>query len=110
MDHVDLSLMHNDTRPPFMLYDVAGAQIEHIRAQAAAGVPLFMLNKVTDFSIEKAAGLPDTRRDKVDQESIAGTNVPVPGSTFTNAVPAENLPASANTPIAPARAPAPGQQ
>jgi polygalacturonase len=110
MDHVDLSLMHNDTRPPFMLYDVAGAQIEHIRAQAAAGVPLFMLNKVTDLSIEKAAGLPDTRRDKVDQESIAGTNVPVPGSTFTNAVPAENLPASANTPIAPARAPAPGQQ
>jgi len=39
MDHVDLSLMKADPRPPILMYDVAGAQFEHITVQAAAGVP-----------------------------------------------------------------------
>jgi polygalacturonase len=109
MDHLDLSLTRSDSRPPLMLYDVAGAQFEHMRVQAAAGVPLFMLNKVTNFSTEKIAGLPDMRRDLVEQESISGTGVPVPGSTFSPAAPAGNLPATSNTPIAPARPAAPGR-
>jgi polygalacturonase len=109
MDHVDLSLMRNDTRPPLMLYDVAGAQFEHMRVQAASGVPVFRLSKVSNFSVEQFVGLPDTRRDGVDQESIAGTGVPIPGSTFTPAVPSETLPASSNTPITPARPPAQGR-
>jgi polygalacturonase len=99
MDHIDFSLMRNETRPPFMLYDVAGAQFERVRVQAAANTPVFMLNQVTDFSTERVEGVPDTRRDKVLQESIAGAGLPVPGSTYTPAAPAENVPASANTPI-----------
>ncbi len=99
MDHVDLSLMKNDTRPPIMIYEAAGAQFEHMRAQAAPNVPLFVLNQVTDFSTEKFFGLPDTRRDRVEKESINGTGVPAPGSTYVPATPAENVPPAANTPI-----------
>ena len=96
-----LSLMQNDTRPPFMLYDVEGAQFERVRVQAAAGVPLFLLNQVSDFSTERVEGVADLQRDRVDQESIAGSGIPAPGSTYKAAAPADNLPASANTPIAP---------
>jgi polygalacturonase len=99
MDHVDLSLMQADSRPPFLLYDVAGAQFEHVRVQAAPGVPVFRLNQVTDFSAGGVSGVADLHRDKVNQEDIAGSGVPVPGSTYTRAAPAENLPASSNTPI-----------
>jgi hypothetical protein len=101
MDHVDLSLMRNDPRPPVMMFHVAGAQFEHVRAQVAAGVPVFVLNKVSDFSLEKVTGVADMHRDTVDQESISAAAAPAPGSTYTPAAPAENLPASSNTPIAP---------
>jgi polygalacturonase len=103
MDHIDFSLMRNDTRPPFMLYDVAGAQFEHVKVQVAAGVSAFVLNQVTDFSTEKVDGIADTRRERVDQDSIAASGLPAPGSTYTPVAPAENVPASANSPIAPAR-------
>jgi hypothetical protein len=104
--HMDLSLMQNDSRPPIMMYDVADAQYEHISVQAAVGTPIFVLNKVSNFSVEKCAGMPDTHRDSVDSESIAGgKETPAPGSTYRPATPAENLPASSNTPIAPARPP-----
>ena len=103
--HMDLSLMQNDTRPPIMMYDVAGAQFEHVSVQAAAGTALFALNKVTDLSIEKCAGLPDTHLDAVEQEMLnGGKGVPAPGSTYKPASPAENLPANSNTAI-PARPP-----
>jgi polygalacturonase len=103
MDHIDFSLMGNDTRPPFMLYDVAGAQFEHVKVQVAAGVSAFVLNQVTDFSTEKVDGIADTRRERIDQDSIAASGLPAPGSTYTPAAPAENVPASANSPIAPVR-------
>jgi hypothetical protein len=103
MDHIDFSLMRNETRPPFMLHDVAGAQFEHVKVQAAAGVPAFVLNQVTDFSTEKVEGVADMRREKIDQDSIAASGLPAPGSAYTPAAPAENVPPSANTPIAPAR-------
>jgi len=99
MDHIDLSLMRAETRPPFIFYDVAGAQMERVKVQAAAGTPVFMLNQVSDFSTEKVEGVADMRRDKVDQESINGAALPAPGSSYTPAAPAENVPATANTPI-----------
>jgi polygalacturonase len=98
-DGVDLSTMAADSRPPIILYDVAGMTFRHTQVQAAAGVPAFKLNHVADFSTEKFAGVPDLQRDRVDEESIAGTGLPLPGSTYTAAAPAENVPDSANTPI-----------
>ncbi len=96
---VDFSLMQNDTRPPFALYDVHGAEFEHVRAEAAAATPVFQLHTVTDFSTERCAGVPDVRRDQVATESLSGTGVPAPGSSYSPAAPSEHMPDSANTPI-----------
>jgi hypothetical protein len=103
MDHADFSLMRGDTRPPFMIYDANGAQFEHVTAQAAAGSPLFVLNRVTDFSTERVTGLADSHVDRVDENSISGTNVPAPASTYTPAAPSVDVPPAANTPIPPAK-------
>lgn len=106
VDQMDLSTMANDTRPPIMMFDVAGATFRHTTVQAAAGVPVFRLNQVTDFSTEKFTGISDQQRAVAADESIAGQTVPLPGSTYTPAAPAENLPESANTPIPRAQPPA----
>lgn len=103
MDHIDLSLMQNDARPPFILYDVAGAEFERVKVQAAVSTPVFQLNQVSDFSTEHVDGVADTRRSRVDAESISGTGLSLPGSTYAPASPAENVPPAANTPIPPAR-------
>ncbi|HEX5000707.1 MAG TPA: hypothetical protein VFY29_20960, partial [Terriglobia bacterium] len=103
MDHVNLSLMREDDRAPIILYDVAGARFERVDAQAAAGAPLFRLNQVTAFSTQNVTGLADMRRDRIEDEAISGRDVPSPGSTYSPAAPAENVPESAITPIAPAR-------
>ncbi len=99
VDHVDLSTMASDPRPPILLFDVAGIAFEHTRVQAAAGVAVFKLNQVTDFSTERFAGVADQQRERADDESIAGKGLPLPGSTYIPAAPAANLPDSANSPI-----------
>jgi hypothetical protein len=104
---VDLSTIANDARPPIMLFDVAGIAFEHTRVQAAAGVPVFKLSQVTDFSTERFAGVADQQRERVADESIAGKGLPLPGSTYIPAAPAENLPESANSPIPRGAPPAP---
>jgi hypothetical protein len=99
INHVDLGLMNHDARPPIMIYDAADVQFEHVRVQAAANVPVIMLNKVSDFSTEKFSGLKDMHRETIENETLLGTDIPVPGATYTPAAPAKNVAPSANTPI-----------
>ena len=99
VDQADLGLIAADSRPPVMLYDVADANFRHLRLQAAAGTPAFKLDQVSDFSTEKVTGVPDLQRDHVVAETIAGSGLPAPGSTYTAAAPAEQVPESAVTPI-----------
>jgi polygalacturonase len=99
MNHIDLSLAHNDARPPIMVYDATDVQLEHVRVQAAANVPVVVLHQVSDFSTEKFSGLKDMHLNKIDHENLLGTDIPAPGSTYTVAAPTENVPPSANTPI-----------
>lgn len=105
VDQMDLSTMTDDPRTPIMLFDVAGMEFRHTTAQAAAGIPLFKLNQVTGFSTEKVTGLADLQLGQAAEEAVAAKGAPLPGSTYTPAVPAENLPESAHTPI-PRAAPA----
>ena len=107
VDQMDLSTMANDTRPPIALFDVSGMTFRHTTVQAGAGIPVFKLNHVTNLATEKFTGLPDQQRDQVIDESLAGTGLPLPGSTYTPAAPAENVPESALTPIPRATPPAP---
>jgi hypothetical protein len=88
MDHIDLSTVNADPRPPMMLYDVAGVQFEHVKVQSAANVPLVRLNQVSDFTTEKFAGLPDQHRDTVTQDSLSSTAVPATAPAAATAAPA----------------------
>jgi len=99
VDHTDLELMTADTRPPIMTFDVHGLQLDRVMLQAATGTPVAMLHTVTDFSTEHASGVPALTRETVTAESISGTNLPTPGSTYSPAAPAENVPPAAITPI-----------
>ena len=96
INHVELSLMHNDARPPIMIYDAADVQFDHVRVQAAANVPVIMLNKVSDFSTEKFSGLKDVHREKIENESLLDTEIPAPSATYTPAAPTKNVAPSAN--------------
>jgi len=67
---IEVGFVKDDTRPAVVLDDVAGVEFDHAKAQRAGGAPFFVLRKVTDFSVTNSAGVPDTRRASVDQESL----------------------------------------
>jgi hypothetical protein len=67
---VEVGFMKEDLRPAFLLHDVAGAYLDHVTAQRAPDVPLFVLHDVSDVSFRGIPGLPDMRRERVDRESL----------------------------------------
>ena len=70
MNNVEVSFMKNDLRPAFILNHVAGADFQHIRAQKAEGVPIFMLNQVTNFNLFNSDQLPNTKLTEVDSKQL----------------------------------------
>lgn len=70
LSHVEVHYMKNDARPAFILDDVEGADFLRIKAQHAAGVPVFALNKVEDFGIDLSRPLPNTYLERVEQKKI----------------------------------------
>jgi polygalacturonase len=71
MHHIDVTFDKADARPAFWLNDVAGADFQHVKVQRFDGVPLFSLNKVTDFSTQYVRSVADVKRDAVEKETIA---------------------------------------
>jgi polygalacturonase len=67
---IDLGFAKDDTRPAIVLDDVAGAQFDHVNAQLSGGAPLFILRKVTDFSVGDSSGVPDARIPQADDRSL----------------------------------------
>jgi polygalacturonase len=67
MNNVDVRYLADDLRSPFLLNEVKDAGFVHVKAQHAAGVPVFVLKDVENFSTHQTAGLPDTRMDHVKQ-------------------------------------------
>ena len=70
IDHSELSVEQSDARPAFWLEDVSGAAFFGVRAPRLAGVPAFVLRAVRDLYVHACPGLPDTRRDSIDRESL----------------------------------------
>jgi parallel beta-helix repeat protein len=64
LDHVELRTMQADLRPAMILDDVVGADLDHVQAKPAAGVPTVVLKNVDGFAAHNCPGLPDTRRDQ----------------------------------------------
>jgi polygalacturonase len=70
MDHVEVSYVKDEMRPAFVLNDVDGADFDHVKARRTPDVPFFVLQKVSDFTVSRCPGVPDTHRDTVEKESF----------------------------------------
>ena len=68
MDHIEVSYVKDEMRPVMVLNDVDGADFDHVKARRTPEVPFFVLRKVSDFAVRNCTGLPDTRREAVEQE------------------------------------------
>jgi len=67
---VELSFAKDDARPAIVLDDVAGAEIDHVKAESAGGAPFIVLRKVTDFSVGGSSSVPDRRLPSAEQDSL----------------------------------------
>jgi polygalacturonase len=70
MHHIDVSYDKPDMRPVMALNDVAGVEMDHIKAKRTPSVPFFVLHDVTDFSVQNATGIADTKRENASDESF----------------------------------------
>jgi len=70
MDNVEVSYMADDARPAFNLFDVKGAEFNNLKAQHAAGVPIFVLKDVTNFSTFRCKDLKDINLEKLTTKTL----------------------------------------
>jgi hypothetical protein len=70
MDNVEVSYMKDDVRPAIYLNDVKGADFINLKAQHAAGVPIFVLKDVTDFTTFRCKDLKDTEIKKLTTRNL----------------------------------------
>lgn len=69
-DNVDVRFGRPDTRPAFVLRDVADADVHHCRADQAAGTPAFVLDGVDDFRVSDGRPVPEARVDHADHQEL----------------------------------------
>ena len=60
-DNIEIQTEKDDLRPAFVLEDVQDADFFRIKAPHAAGVPVFALHNISDFSVAHVHGVPDTQ-------------------------------------------------
>ena len=64
LDHIELRTLAEDLRPAIILDEVKAADLNHVKALPATGVPTVVLKNVEGFAAHNCPGLPDTRRDQ----------------------------------------------
>jgi hypothetical protein len=69
-DNIDIRLDKDDQRPAFVLDDVQDAEFFRIKVPQEAGVPVFSLKKVSDFSARRCSGVPDTELKTADNKTL----------------------------------------
>jgi polygalacturonase len=69
-DNIDIQPAKEDQRPAFVLDQVEQADFSRIQTPRVAGVPLFALSKVSDFTVRFCDGVPDTHVDRTEQQMI----------------------------------------
>jgi polygalacturonase len=70
LDNVEVRYEKVDTRPAFVLKDVADADFHHNRVDKAPGVPTFVLDAVDGFIVTTSRPVADTHLDHVDHTEI----------------------------------------
>ena len=70
LDNVEVRVEERDTRPAYVLRDVADADFHHNRADKAPGIPTFVLDQVDEFTLTTSRPVPDTRLDHIVHEEL----------------------------------------
>src|SRR6202022_3113749 len=70
MRDVEARAMKPDMRPGFVLDDVNGAELIHIRLSHAREVPSLVLKDVKDFSITQSKPVADTQLESAEQKTL----------------------------------------
>lgn len=70
MSDIELSYLKEDLRPSFLLIDVKGADLQHIKAQPATDVPMFVLKNVEDFSVRHSPSLSDLQLKSAKEQKL----------------------------------------
>lgn len=70
MNNVEIRYINEDLRPAFVLNDVKGADFTNLKAQHAAGVPIFVLKDVEDFTTFRCKELKDVEIKKADLKKL----------------------------------------
>jgi polygalacturonase len=67
---VEIRPMQPDMRPGFMLEDVSGAELIHVKLPQTPEVPSVVLKNVQDFSVTQSKPLADAQLDSVEQRTL----------------------------------------
>jgi len=69
-DDVSVDFEQQDTRPAFVLSDVADADFHHVRADKVRGVPTFVLDGVDGLTISDSRPVGECRLQKVQHREL----------------------------------------
>ena len=67
---VEVSALKDEGRPAFVMDDVKGVEMNHVKAQHDGDSPMFMLRNVTDFSTFHCPQFQDLKKEKVEEEKF----------------------------------------
>ncbi len=70
LESVEVGFLQEDRRPAFVLHNVAGAALLHVRAQKAAGASTIVLLNVADFVVHGSPPVADTRVANADRREF----------------------------------------
>lgn len=70
LNNVEVSYLGKETRAPFFIDDVKGAELRNVTIQKVNGIPTFIMKNVTDFEIKDSKGFKDTKISKAAQSSL----------------------------------------
>jgi hypothetical protein len=70
LHNVEVGFLKEDRRPAFVLDSVKAADFQHVKAQKAAGVPVFVLLNVEDFWVHGSPMTPDAHLEKVERKEM----------------------------------------
>jgi polygalacturonase len=67
---VEIRPMQTDMRPGFVLEDVSGAELIHVKLPQTPEVPSVVLKNVKDFSVTQSKPLPDAQIESAEQKTL----------------------------------------
>ena len=69
-DNIEIRTDKEDQRPAFFLDQVEDADFFRIQIPHVAGVPVFALHKVSDFSVHFCNAVPDTHVAQAEDQTL----------------------------------------